>query len=146
MMRGWSMNFREVLRYGSNCYNLIILCLVMFLSGCAMPEGSQGSAAQSTSGFIFGTVYFILMGFFAYYFIVIKPAQLEDDNKKKFVEGLKKNDEVRTSGGLIGKVVSVKDNIVTLEIAQNVRVRVVAEEVLAFEIGEHTSGTKQSVQ
>lgn len=116
----------------------ILGVIVLSLVACQSPMGGAGtgiaSGNQGTSGFIFGTVYFILMGFFAYYFIVIKPAQVEEDTRKKFVDGLKKNTEVRTSGGLLGKFVSAKDNIVTLEIAQNLKVRVLAEDVLAVEV------------
>ena len=37
---------------------------------------------------------------------------------------LKKNDEVMTSGGIYGKVIYLKDHVVTLEVAPNVRIRV----------------------
>jgi preprotein translocase subunit YajC len=37
---------------------------------------------------------------------------------------LKKNDEVMTSGGIYGKVVDLKETVVTLEVAPNVRIRV----------------------
>jgi preprotein translocase subunit YajC len=37
---------------------------------------------------------------------------------------LKKNDEVMTSGGIYGKVVTLADNVVTIEVAPNVRIRV----------------------
>ena len=37
---------------------------------------------------------------------------------------LKKNDEVMTSGGIYGKVIDLKETVVTLEVAPNVRIRV----------------------
>jgi len=115
-----------------NLFNLLLVLQFILLSSCSNEltgGGLSSEGPQSLSGFIFGTVYFMLIGFVAYYFIVVKPVQLEDDNKKKFLSGLKKNEEVKTSGGLIGRVVQVKDEVVTLEIAPKIQVKVVASEV-----------------
>ena len=40
------------------------------------------------------------------------------------INNLKRNDEVVTAGGLYGRVVELNEKVVTLEISQNVRVRV----------------------
>ncbi|HEX9880516.1 MAG TPA: preprotein translocase subunit YajC, partial [Candidatus Binatia bacterium] len=45
---------------------------------------------------------------------------------------LKKNDEVITSGGIYGKVVALTDSVITLEVAQNVRIRVSRPQVSAI--------------
>lgn len=74
--------------------------------------------------FISSTVWFILIAIFVYYMLVLRPEAVESENREKFISELKKNDEVVTSGGLIGKVHTVKDDSVTVEIAPNVRVRV----------------------
>jgi preprotein translocase subunit YajC len=44
---------------------------------------------------------------------------------------LKKNDEVMTSGGIYGKVIDLKENVVTLEVAPNVRIRVARPQIAA---------------
>jgi len=106
---------------------LVLLSLV-FSASCspasmeAVSGGSQG--AGGTPGFIFGTLYFILMAFSAYFFLVIKPQQVEEDDRKKFVSELKKGAEVTTRGGLIGKVIQVKDEVITIEIAPKINVQV----------------------
>ena len=41
------------------------------------------------------------------------------------IAGVKRNDQVVTSGGILGKVTKVEDDYAEVEIAQNVRVRVV---------------------
>ena len=45
---------------------------------------------------------------------------------------LKRNDEVVTTGGLLGKVIELGDKVVTLEIAPNVRVRVERSQITAI--------------
>lgn len=74
--------------------------------------------------FIFSTVWFILIAIFVYYMLVLRPEAIEQQSKETFLSGLKKNDEVVTSGGIVGKVSSIKDDLVTVEIASNVRIKV----------------------
>jgi preprotein translocase subunit YajC len=52
---------------------------------------------------------------------------------------LKKNDEVMTSGGIYGKVMSLAENVVTLEVAPNVRIRVSRPNISAVVTGEKVS-------
>lgn len=58
------------------------------------------------------------------YFLLIRPQQQKAKEHRTMLENLKKNDDVITSGGLYGKIVALTEEIVTLEIAPNVRVRV----------------------
>ena len=60
------------------------------------------------------------------YFLLIRPQQKKLKEHQKMVEGLRRGDQVITQGGLIGKVVKVKDeNEVEIELAEGVKVRVV---------------------
>ena len=43
---------------------------------------------------------------------------------RKMVEALAKNDEVVTSGGLLGTIIDVEESFITVEIAEGVRVKV----------------------
>jgi preprotein translocase subunit YajC len=72
----------------------------------------------------FGPVMIMVMIFGFFYFLVMRPQQQKEREKESFRAGLKKNDEVATAGGVLGKIIEVKGAIVWLEIAQNVRVRV----------------------
>lgn len=53
------------------------------------------------------------------YFFMIRPQQQKQKEQKKFIENLKKGDEVVTIGGLHGKVSSFNDNTVTIEVNNN---------------------------
>ena len=58
---------------------------------------------------------------------------------QEMLNKLKKNDEVMTSGGIYGKVVALADNVVTLEVAPNVRIRVHRPQISAVVTGEKSS-------
>ena len=58
-----------------------------------------------------------------FYFLLIRPQQQKAKEHEDFVKGLKKGELVVTSSGLFGRIVELKDQDVTLEIAPNVRVR-----------------------
>jgi preprotein translocase subunit YajC len=66
---------------------------------------------------------FILI-FVIMYFMVIRPQQKKAKEHQELLSKLKRNDEVMTSGGIYGKVIDLKEAVVTLEVAPNVRIRV----------------------
>ena len=60
------------------------------------------------------------------YFLLIRPQQQKAKQHQKMVEALRRGDQVITQGGLIGKVLKVKDdNEVEVELSEGVNVRVV---------------------
>ncbi|ETX14707.1 preprotein translocase subunit YajC [Roseivivax halodurans JCM 10272] len=68
----------------------------------------------------------LILIFAIMYFLLIRPQQKKMKEHQKMVQNLRRGDQVVTQGGLIGKVVKVKDsNELDLEIAEGVKVRVV---------------------
>jgi preprotein translocase subunit YajC len=61
--------------------------------------------------------------FVFFYFVFIRPQQIQQKRHREMLGRLKKGDRVLTRGGLYGVILDVKDNEMTLELAQNVRVR-----------------------
>ncbi len=59
-----------------------------------------------------------------FYFLLIRPQQKRLKAHKEMVAGAKRGDTVVTGGGLIGKVTKVDEDELEVEIAANVRVRV----------------------
>ncbi len=60
------------------------------------------------------------------YFILIRPQQKAAKEHRAMIEAVRRGDQVVTQGGLIGKVVKVKDdNEIEVEIAKDTNVRVV---------------------
>lgn len=68
----------------------------------------------------------LILIFAIMYFLLIRPQQKKMKEHQKMVEGLRRGDVVITQGGLIGKVLKVKENNeLDIEIAEGVKVRVV---------------------
>ena len=62
--------------------------------------------------------------FVLFYFLLIRPQQKRAKQHKEMVASVKKGDDVATNGGLVGRVVDLDDNFVTLEVAKGVNVKV----------------------
>lgn len=84
---------------------------------------AQGAPGVGGPGPIMTIVPFILI-FAIMYFLVIRPQQKKAKDHRELLGKLKKNDEVMTSGGIYGKVIDLKETVVTIEVAPNVRIRV----------------------
>lgn len=59
-----------------------------------------------------------------FYFLLIRPQQKKAKEQRQFLENLKRGDRVITSGGIVGEIVAINDQILTVEIAEKVRVEV----------------------
>ena len=68
----------------------------------------------------------LVLIFVVFYFMMIRPQQQRQKQHKSMLEALRRGDKVVTAGGIIGTVAKVvSDTEVALDIAENVRVRVV---------------------
>jgi preprotein translocase subunit YajC len=88
-----------------------------FAQAAGSPAGAQ---TLLTSGIIPIVLIFVIM-----YFLMIRPQQKKVKEHRAMVEALRRGDQVVTSGGLIGKVTKVAEGEVEVELAPNVKVRVV---------------------
>lgn len=79
--------------------------------------------AQAAPEAIFQQVAPLALILGVFYFLLIRPQQQKAKEHDDFVKGLKRGELVVTSSGLYGRVVELGDQDVTLEIANNVRVR-----------------------
>jgi len=59
-----------------------------------------------------------------FYFLLIRPQQKKLKEHRRLVDELKKGDSILTGGGLYGRVINVKDDVLQIEIAEGVRVKV----------------------
>ncbi|UZK68040.1 preprotein translocase subunit YajC [Sphingomonas sp. S1-29] len=88
------------------------------------PAFAQTAGDPGIAGQIVGIAPLLLI-FVAFYFLMIRPQQKRMKALQAMVEGTKRGDTVVTAGGLVGKVTKVEDRHLEVEIAPNVRVRVV---------------------
>jgi preprotein translocase subunit YajC len=86
-------------------------------------------AAGGASGYT--SILMMVLIFVVFYFFMIRPQSKRQKEIKKQREAMKPGDSVVTSGGIYGKVKDIKENTVTVEIADNVRVKVDKNSVFA---------------
>ncbi len=85
-------------------------------AGQAAPGGLFGGGM---TGLLFPIILIAIM-----YFLMIRPQMKRAKEHRAMLDKLAKGDEVITNGGIAGVVADIGDNFVTVEIADNVRVRV----------------------
>ena len=66
----------------------------------------------------------IILMFAIFYFLLIRPQQKKAKEHRELLGALKVGDNILTNGGLYGKVTGLKENVVIVEIAPKVRVKV----------------------
>jgi preprotein translocase subunit YajC len=88
----------------------------------------SGNAAASQPSML--EILVMPLGFVAImYFLIIRPQQRKAKEHQNLIQQLKVGDEVVTSGGIIGRIKSVADSFVTVEIANNTVIKVVKEHI-----------------
>ena len=88
-------------------------------------SGSPGGAAAPAGGMaIFQQAIPLILMFGIFYFLLIRPQQKKAKEHKALLAGVKKGDLVITAGGVHGKVASVEDDIVGLEISTGVVIKI----------------------
>lgn len=58
------------------------------------------------------------------YFLMIRPQMKRQKEHRAMLEKLAKGDEVLTNGGIAGVVIEIGENFITVEVADNVRIRI----------------------
>lgn len=91
------------------------------LGSIAAVLGQCDQQQEGGSGGLLG-LWPIVLIFVIFYFLLIRPQQKKQKDHQKMLESIRKGDRVVTSGGVYGVVVGVKDNVVVLKIAENVKV------------------------
>jgi len=66
-----------------------------------------------------------------FYFLIFRGPRKKQQEHKKIVQSLEKNDKVRTIGGIIGTVVDIKDDEITLKVdeSNNTKIKVISSAI-----------------
>jgi preprotein translocase subunit YajC len=83
---------------------------------------NTGNGAQGGAGII--SFLPLILIFFIFYFLLIRPQSKKAKEHKKMLEGLKKGDKIITSGGIYGVIDSIDNDVLTVKIAENVKIKV----------------------
>ncbi|MFM8268644.1 MAG: preprotein translocase subunit YajC [Pseudomonadota bacterium] len=81
----------------------------------------------------------LLLIFGVFYFLILRPQQKKQKEQLKFISELKRGDMVITQAGIIGTIKTVSDKFVTLEVDDNVHLK-----ILKSQIAESATTLKES--
>ncbi len=123
-------------RFRENWVFLVLNFLLLLGStSIALAEGPAGTPANNPPaggppqpGGIMAFMPFILM-FGVLYFLVLRPQQKKMKEQQEMISALKQGDEIITNSGILGKVTGITDKVVTVEVADNVRVKMMKSQV-----------------
>jgi preprotein translocase subunit YajC len=88
-----------------------------------MAPPPEGGGQGGVMGLIASLAPFIII-FAIFYFLLIRPQQKKAKDHRGMLAKLKKGDRVMTSGGILGTLTAVGEHSVTIQIAENVKIRV----------------------
>lgn len=90
-----------------------------FFISSAMAQDGAAAGDPGIMGFLPLIVILVV-----FYFLLIRPQQKRAKEHRSLLEALKKGDEIITTGGMAGTIVELGDSFVTVQVAENVAVKV----------------------
>ena len=99
------------------------LLIPMTLASLPTVLAQAASGSGSMNILFFGALFAIM------YFVLIRPQQKQAKEQQTLIAALKKGDDVITSSGILGKVFAVDEKVITVEIARDVKVRMLKSSV-----------------
>lgn len=66
----------------------------------------------------------IIIIFAIFYFLIIRPQQKREKERRDMLSSLKEGDDVITVGGIYGKILNIKDDIITLDVGDKIKIKV----------------------
>lgn len=97
---------------------------------------AAGGVAGGAGGF--ASFLPLILIFVVFYFLLIRPQQKNAKQHQAFLNDLKKGNKVITKGGVYGEITGITDTVLTLEIAENVRIKVDRSSIAAPQVKEES--------
>lgn len=95
---------------------------IQHVVGMAPPPPADGQ--PQSAGSMLAILPPIIFMFLIFWFMLIRPQQKKQQETRKMLDDLKEGDNVVTMSGIHGTIKKLKDDIVTLQIAENVRIKI----------------------
>ncbi len=74
-----------------------------------------GGNAQVPGGGLGMTIFYIVIMVAVFYFLLIRPQKKQEKAKRRMLDDMRVGDDIITIGGIMGRIVSVKDESVMIE-------------------------------
>ncbi len=88
------------------------------------PPPSEGGGQTQGPGMLLSFVIPMVFVGLIFYFVLIKPQKKQHQEVQKMRDSLEEGANIITTGGIHGVVKKVKEDVVTLQIADNVRIKI----------------------
>jgi preprotein translocase subunit YajC len=104
-----------------------------FVTQYAYAETTASTAApvpvQKPEMSMVGTILPFAAMAFVFYFLMIRPQQAKMKEQENMVNSLQKGEEVITRSGIIGRIHGIAEKFITLEVDQNVRIKILKSQI-----------------
>ena len=117
---------------------VFLTLVVMFFLGTAnivLADGGAPAGGGQQPG-LMGMLFPFLLMFGVIYFLMIRPQQKKMKEHKSLLDSLQHGDEVVTASGMLGKVAGITEKVVTLEVADDVKIRVLKSQIAQIVKGQ----------
>ncbi|MEJ2672694.1 MAG: preprotein translocase subunit YajC [Deltaproteobacteria bacterium] len=84
----------------------------------AAPAAAGATESNPMWSFVVPMIFMVVI----FYFLLIRPQQKKAKEHKALLDNLKKGDRIISSGGIIGTIVNIDEQVVNVEIADKVRI------------------------
>ncbi len=101
------------------------MSLLDFLGiGSALAEAAQTAATSDTTqgGSFLHMLPMLILFIAVFYFLLVRPQTKRSKEHKKLMSNLAIGDEIMTAGGIMGRLVKVKDTYIVISVAKNVEI------------------------
>jgi preprotein translocase subunit YajC len=78
---------------------------------------------QAASGSNWTSIIFMVAIIGVFYFFMIRPQQKKAKDQKKFIDEIKKGEDVVTIGGMYGRVAEIEGDTIVLEVERGGRIK-----------------------
>lgn len=97
------------------------------------PTPTDGSQPPAWVQLLPLVILFVLM-----YFVLLRPQMKRQKEQEKLIAAVKTGDRVLAAGGIYGTITNIKDHVVVLKIADNVKIEVQRSTITSVEKPEAT--------
>ena len=124
---------------------VLILCLAVFaFAGCAPAAEGTGTEAATPGGFAYSGLIMMVLMFALMYLMLIRPENKRKKKAQEMRDNIAVGDKITTIGGIMGTIVSVKDDDIVIETSEDqVRMELKKWSVMTNETAEADKKKKQ---
>ena len=87
-----------------------------------VPSGQGGGGAM-------GTMVMLVAFVGIFYFLLIRPQRQQQKRHEEMAQSLRRGDEIATIGGIVGRIVHIKENLLTIKTAEDTRLVIERDKV-----------------